>query len=328
MIAAGSRTLIYNQDNRLSRVLENGEVLGEYVYNAFGQRVKKTTAAGVTVFLYDFDGNLIAEYQGSPWTSSLIAEYLYFGGNCLARTDGGGNVYFYYNDGLGTPRMVMDENNTVVWAAEHAPFGKAEVNVNSTITNNLRFPGQYYDQETGMHYNWHRYYDPETGRYISADPIGLAGGMNLYAYVENNPVNRIDPFGLATYRGVEGHYYVAGGGVMEVECCTENGKRRKHLYVKVCLGAALGVSGGGGNISNSDGKSCSNPPKNLLGGEIGASYGGGAEGSISVDTGGSGASASGGWDLGGKIGLSVKATACYYRLVNTIPSDKDCGCEN
>lgn len=153
--------------------------------------------------------------------------------------------------------------------------------------------------------------------------------MNLYAYANQTPINFIDPLGLATYRSVEGHYYVGGDGVMEVECCTEDGKGQKHLYVKVCLGAALGVSGGGGKISNSDGKSCSNPPKNLLGGEIGATYGGGAEGSVSVDTDGSGASAAGGWDLcGGKIGLSFKATACYYRLINTIPSDKDCGCEN
>ncbi len=64
------------------------------------------------------------------------------------------------------------------------------------ILNNLRFPGQYYDAETGLHYNWHRFYDPETGRYITADPIGLAGGMNLYAYVAGDPVNAVDPEGL------------------------------------------------------------------------------------------------------------------------------------
>jgi len=85
----------------------------------------------------------------------------------------------------------------VVWQAAYLPFGQAQI-VTGTVTNNLRFPGQYYDSETGLHYNWNRYYDPEVGRYISADPIGLNGGMNLYAYVQNNPVNWVDPWGLVS----------------------------------------------------------------------------------------------------------------------------------
>ena len=76
------------------------------------------------------------------------------------------------------------------------PFGRTQVQL-GTVRNNLRFPGQYFDAETGLHYNWNRFYDPETGRYISADPIGLTGGMNLYAYVEGDPINAIDPQGLA-----------------------------------------------------------------------------------------------------------------------------------
>jgi len=73
------------------------------------------------------------------------------------------------------------------------------VNPNSSVVCNFRFPGQYYDNETGLHYNWHRYYDPQTGRYLRPDPIGLLGGINLFKYSLNNPINSIDPLGLAEY---------------------------------------------------------------------------------------------------------------------------------
>ncbi len=92
--------------------------------------------------------------------------------------------------------MLTDETNTVVWEALYKPFGEGEVNPNSSITNNLRLPGQYYNEETGFHYNYFRYYDPGTGRYLKADPIGLAGGLNLFVYVSGNPINWVDPDGL------------------------------------------------------------------------------------------------------------------------------------
>jgi len=91
---------------------------------------------------------------------------------------------------------MVDGTNTVVWEGEFEPFGRARVNIHSSVVNNNRFPGQYYDQETGFHYNYHMYYDPQTGRYLTPDPIGLAGGMNLYAYVGNDPVNAVDASGL------------------------------------------------------------------------------------------------------------------------------------
>ena len=89
---------------------------------------------------------------------------------------------------------MVDAAGNVVWAAAYAPFGEARVYADE-ITNNLCFPGQYYDVETGLHYNWHRYYDPETGRYLRPDPIGLDGGINPYVYALNSPANWIDPRG-------------------------------------------------------------------------------------------------------------------------------------
>ena len=82
----------------------------------------------------------------------------------------------------------------MVWTTQTYPFGKQRYSGN--IEFNLRYPGQYFDEETGLHYNGHRYYDPNTGRYITSDPIGLAGGINTYAYVGNDPLGSVDPLGL------------------------------------------------------------------------------------------------------------------------------------
>jgi RHS repeat-associated protein len=96
---------------------------------------------------------------------------------------------------MGRPVMLTDEEQNVVWEAEPLPFGETRVGEGATVENNLRFPGQYFDQETGLHYNYHRYYDPTTGRYLRPDPIGLAGGINPYLYAGNNPANFADPKG-------------------------------------------------------------------------------------------------------------------------------------
>jgi len=91
---------------------------------------------------------------------------------------------------------MTDSSGQVVWAADYKPFGEATVTV-STITNNLRFPGQYFDQETGLNYNYYRDYNPMIGRYIEADPVGIDGAQtNLFLYVLNNPLRYIDVFGL------------------------------------------------------------------------------------------------------------------------------------
>ena len=81
-------------------------------------------------------------------------------------------------------------------AGRYSSFGEAEIEAGSSVTNNLRFGGQYFDDETGLHYNYYRYYDPKTGRFTTPDPIWLMGGINLFAYVKNDPVNNFDPFGL------------------------------------------------------------------------------------------------------------------------------------
>lgn len=109
----------------------------------------------------------------------------------------GGAFYFYHNDHLGTPQKLTGMNRLVAWSAVYEAFGEAAVDASSSVVNTLRFPGQYFDAETGEHYNFQRYYDPKSGRYTQADPIGLKMGKNLYGYVLRNPLNILDPLGLS-----------------------------------------------------------------------------------------------------------------------------------
>ncbi|WP_353328826.1 RHS repeat domain-containing protein [Chitiniphilus shinanonensis] len=108
--------------------------------------------------------------------------------------------------------QAVDKTGRIIWAADYHAFGQATLitpkatNETPTISSNLRLPGQYWDGESGLHYNWHRYYDPEVGRYITRDPIGLGGEINTYGYGEGSPAKFIDPIGLATVSYCQGVY--------------------------------------------------------------------------------------------------------------------------
>ena len=111
---------------------------------------------------------------------------------------------WYQCDHLGTPQELTDAEGEIVWSAQYKAWGIAKESISAAaqaagIRNPIRFQGQYMDQETGLHYNRHRYYDPEVGRFISKDPIGFAGGLNVYQYAAN-PIEWIDPWGLERLR--------------------------------------------------------------------------------------------------------------------------------
>jgi RHS repeat-associated protein len=193
---------VYNADNRLIEVKDAGNnTIAKYTYDPFGRRIKKSVSPagggqGVeTYYLYSDEG-LIGEYDSA---GTEIKTYGYKP-NSRWSTDPvfmkqGANYYFYHNDHLGTPQKMTNLSGAIVWQATYDAFGKATVDAASSITSNLRFPGQYFDAETGLHYNWNRYYDPNTGRYVTEDPIGLIQMTNRYTYVENRPINYIDPEG-------------------------------------------------------------------------------------------------------------------------------------
>lgn len=193
-ISEASRVYTYNQNQRLIQVVDGAMTAG-YTYNGNGQRVKKTVNGTVTIFHYSLSGQIIAESTSS---GTVTAEYVYLNSQPLAKIEGS-NVYYYHNDHLATPQKMTDSAGVVRWAADYKPFGEVNITT-SEITNNLRFPGQYFDSETGLHNNYYRDYNPALGRYPQADPIGIRSGTNhLYVYVADNPIMLIDPDGLAYF---------------------------------------------------------------------------------------------------------------------------------
>ncbi len=171
-----------------------------FLYDVFGRRIRKQLedANGKVIrqSRYVWAGeHLIAQYTESH-SEVRSQEFLYLPGTftpLTTRIDG--RVYSYHCDPRGAPTRMTDDNGRVVWAATYRAFGEAVVHLNE-VDNPLRLPGQWLDEETGLHYNRFRYYAPKLGRYLSRDPLGIAGGFNLYTYSGNDPVNRSDPLGL------------------------------------------------------------------------------------------------------------------------------------
>jgi RHS repeat-associated protein len=128
------------------------------------------------LFVYDESGGLAGEYDSA---GTAIQETVWFNGAPVAVLQST-NHYYVHTDQLGTPRVITN-GDTVIWRWQSDPFGstvaREDPDGDSVLfTYNLRFPGQYYDDETGLHYNYFRTYDPSTGRYLESDPIGLGGG--------------------------------------------------------------------------------------------------------------------------------------------------------
>ena len=218
----GNRTFAYNNAGRLTEVSVSSSVVADYVYNSLGQRTRKNTTSNNIVYLYDLSGNLIAEHDQ---TGTHIRDYVWMNGMPVAQIEAGETFRYIHGDHLNTPRLATNDSQTVVWRWDSDAFGTTAANDDpdgdSTATEiNLRFPGQYFDAETGLHYNYFRTYDPSTGRYLESDPIGLEAGIDTYGYVSANPLSLIDPFGLVEFK--ELFECLAGSEGVSVRGCFED----------------------------------------------------------------------------------------------------------
>jgi RHS repeat-associated protein len=196
VLASGTYGYGYNGRNRLTVVQNNGATVGSYVLNAFGQRVQKTAGAVATRFDYDEAARLLSESTGTG-----TRDYVWMDSLPVGTVDGTGTaatVNFVHADSQGSPRAVTSSTGLVLWQWAYAsnPFGENAPNSSAGYTLNLRFPGQYFDAESGLSYNVNRDYEAATGRYVQSDPIGLAGGHSTYGYVGGRPLNGMDPLGL------------------------------------------------------------------------------------------------------------------------------------
>lgn len=204
-----AKSFVYDDRNRLRDYINSGTtVTRTYRYNGKGERVSKVQSAGNTnnrYYFYDEAGHLLGEYLAN---GTRVQEYVWLDDQLVAvLSDHDASTYqFVETDHLGTPRAVIHpvENNIVWrWNITNTAFGEHTATNNPdadavTYTFNLRYPGQLYDSESGLHYNYFRDYEPGTGRYVQSDPIGLDGGVSTFAYANANPLKNIDPDGLVT----------------------------------------------------------------------------------------------------------------------------------
>jgi RHS repeat-associated protein len=206
----------YNKRNRLASVTRNGQPYGAYVYNALEQLVSRTSDApaaplGTVHYIHDLDGHVIAEADAA--TGAIIRDYVWLPANDnqnpvdlpLAIVSDVGTaaprLLAVHTDHLGRPTRLTDSVRSTVWSASWTPWGEPH-SLSGGETLNLRFPGQYFQIETGLAYNWHRHYDATTGRYTQPDPLRFIDGPSLYAYAGNSPFMFVDEDGQVLVNAV------------------------------------------------------------------------------------------------------------------------------
>lgn len=197
---AGSTTKVFAYDHpgQLKSVTVSGTSQGVYKYDYLARLVSRELPPSLTTLhlVHDLDGNVIAEYSAA---GTLLREYVWMDDRPIAVIADAGTAspktWWVHTDHLERPVMMTDINGATVWQALWQPFGGVQV-ITGTASLDQRFPGQWFQLESGLHYNWHRHYDPTTGRYIQPDPLGMPDGPSRWAYVRNTPLIGVDRKGL------------------------------------------------------------------------------------------------------------------------------------
>ena len=254
-----TRHLDYTPDGQIKSIKDNDKLIATYQYNHLRQRVSKTTyddkqnIKDTTQYLWD-KGLLSAEIKDDK----VIRRYVYLDIMPVAVLDYGYDekgklnetkVYSVHTDHLGTPKAITNDKQETVWSIEMDTFGETKsIDSKNGFEFNLRFAGQYFDQETGYHYNYHRYYDPKVGRYLTSDPIGLAGGFNSYGYANSEPWGAVDWLGLAAIKVIfpdykaDGYWFTGHSGVVIIDDSTGLTKYYEYGRYQNPLGVVRNIS--------------------------------------------------------------------------------------
>lgn len=193
----GTYSYNYSINERIAKVFQGSTTIYLPYYNGLGQRVSNTVSNGTYSYAYDEDGHFVAELNPN---NTIYSQVVWLGDRPIAyynrdiRGSTSADVDYLHVDLLNTPRVMTTSTKSIGWSWNPDPWGNG-----GGATGNLRlhFPGQFYDTGDGKDQNWMRDYDPQTGRYLQSDPIGLGGGINTYIYTHQNPINRFDRTGLA-----------------------------------------------------------------------------------------------------------------------------------
>lgn len=223
VLTSGATTHTYYNNARMKTAKLGSAGATTYVYNALGQRVKKTTTTGATLYMYDEAGHLLGEYTSG---GTQLQETIWLGDIPVATVRNNGatvNAHYIHTDQLNTPRKITNSDTPLAlrWRWDPTPFGESAANESPTgltaFAFNLRFPGQQFDAESNLSYNYFRDYESAIGKYVEADPLGLQAGLNLFAYVSNSPALYGDP------RGLEQIIQGCGGALGVTVCDGNNG---------------------------------------------------------------------------------------------------------